>query len=125
MTPQQREAALRLADYWEADSWPGGLSGKKMDETAALLRELAAAPQGEPVAWFLGEPGNYREVEHWAEGAFPVYAHPPQRQPLSDEQIDKLLDAERMKWTARTGPPTHEFAAAFARAIERAIGETP
>ena len=51
MTPTQRAAALRLAEYWEADSWPGGLSGTKMDETAALLRELAAEPVQEPVAW--------------------------------------------------------------------------
>jgi hypothetical protein len=52
----------------------------------ALRAALAAAPpqvpQGEPVAWFCGEPGNMREVEHWAEGAFPVYAAaPPQVQP--------------------------------------------
>ncbi len=51
MTPTQRAAALRLAEYWSADDWPGGLSGKKMDETAALLRELLAADLvQEPVA---------------------------------------------------------------------------
>ena len=48
MTPQQRAAAERLAKYWSADDWPGGLSGKKMDETAAILRELAAEPVQEP-----------------------------------------------------------------------------
>ena len=50
------------------------------------------------------------------------YAAPQQRKPLTEEQIDKLLDAERMKWTTRTWPPAHEFAAAFARAIEKAHG---
>ena len=42
--------------------------------------------------------------------------------PLTDEQIDKLLESERMRWSTRSGPPTYEFAAAFARAIERAHG---
>ena len=40
MTPTQREAALRLADYLEADKWY---------EAAALLRELASELQAEPV----------------------------------------------------------------------------
>jgi hypothetical protein len=44
------------------------------------------------------------------------------RVPLTDGQVDKLLDRERMKW--KTSPPTHEFAAAFARAIEAAHGIT-
>jgi hypothetical protein len=41
--------------------------------------------------------------------------------PLSDEQIDKILERERMRW-AKPSPPTYEFALAFARAIERAHG---
>jgi len=44
------------------------------------------------------------------------------RGPLTDGQVDELLDRERMKW--KTSPPTHEFAAAFARAIEAAHGIT-
>jgi hypothetical protein len=42
--------------------------------------------------------------------------------PLTDEQIDKILERERMKWA--TSPPTYEFAASFARAIEAAHGIT-
>lgn len=49
------------------------------------------------------------------------YSQPVEPAPLADEQIDKLLENERMKWSSRTGPPTYEFATAFARAIERAI----
>jgi hypothetical protein len=45
------------------------------------------------------------------------------RQGLSDAQIDKLLEAERMRWSSRKGPPTYEFAMAFARAIERTLAE--
>ena len=36
---------------------------------------------------------------------------------VSDEQIDKVLEAERMRWASRNGPPTYEFALAFARAV--------
>lgn len=39
--------------------------------------------------------------------------------PLGNEQIDQILDRERMCWA--TAPPTYEFAHAFARAIERAV----
>ena len=44
------------------------------------------------------------------------------RVPLTNARLDQLLDRERMKWN--TSPPTHEFAAAFARAIEAAHGIT-
>ena len=115
MTPTQRAAAERLiatktrivGQLWAA-------------EAVALLRELLAEPQGEPVAWFLGEPGNYREVESWAAGAFPVYTHPPQqRKPLS------LLQIDRLDQQAINGGPDSQYAVRFARAIERAITGEP
>jgi hypothetical protein len=43
---------------------------------------------------------------------------PPQRKPLRDHEIAKILDRERMKW--HKSPPTYEFDLAFARAIEAA-----
>jgi hypothetical protein len=46
----------------------------------------------------------------------------PARAPLTDEQAEKILEAERMRWYGRNGPPSYEFAAAFARAVERAHG---
>ena len=55
MTPQQREAAERLADA--LTSWPAAFSPTDlMLETAALLRELAAEPVQEPVAAELPAP---------------------------------------------------------------------
>ena len=69
------------------------------------------------------------ECDHIPYEWRPLYAAPtaqpaplPAREPLTDWQVDKLLDRERMKW--KTSPPTHEFAAAFARAIEAAHGIT-
>ena len=47
MTPTQREAALLLAD--ELQRFDGAERESLRDEAAALLRELLAEPQGEPV----------------------------------------------------------------------------
>ena len=41
--------------------------------------------------------------------------------PLTDEQIAKLLDAERMRWAGHNGPPTYDFAPAFVRAVVAAF----
>ena len=41
--------------------------------------------------------------------------------PLSKEQIVKLLDQERAKWSSRTGPPTYDFAMSLTRTLEAAI----
>lgn len=40
---------------------------------------------------------------------------------LSDHEIVKILEAERSRWSPRSGPPTYDFGMAFARAIERKI----
>lgn len=69
------------------------------------LRAALAAPQGEPVAWManyvskLGEPHVYvtshhdLAVENDMHGdPAPLYAAPPARTPLSDEQIEELQD---------------------------------
>ena len=93
MTPNQREAALRLADYLEADKWY---------EAAALLRELASEPQGEPVAtlhddgyWTPKQTEAGRRLNGQlmrAGSRVDVYAHPPQRKPLVDDVIRPLID---------------------------------
>ena len=43
-------------------------------------------------------------------------------QPLTDEQVQKILFQVQINWAK--SPPTHEFAPAFARAIEAAHGIT-
>ena len=158
MTPTQRAAAERLAKYWSADDWPGGLSGKKMDETAALLRELLAAePAQEPVAWGvfvddeLFKPFNCKdEAVDWFQAQYnhgsrydylvlPLYAapqqpmrcptdggecgaggycrpEPQQRKPLTDKQIEAILDEFDVDLEAWKP---------LARAIERAITGEP
>ena len=86
-------------------------------------------PAPEPVAWIgpVGQTMPHEIYLPWsaqypddARHFKPLYTSPPAPQPLSEEQIDKILAAEHMKW--EKSPPTYEFANAFARAIEKAHG---
>ena len=79
----------------------------------------------EPVAWFgFNEQGECREVftqkmrnmfpNYPTQGMTPVYTSPPQRQPLSDEQIEAIANEYGVGgWICD-----------FARAIEAAHGIT-
>ena len=118
MTPAQRQAALRLADH--LDSFHVRSEDK---QAAALLRELARAPQGEPVAWLWqhGETGRTRIVmpdqitdcdAGW-QRIGPLYLHPTPR-PLTDEQI--MAAIKSISFNEMT-------AFNIARAVERARGE--
>ena len=82
------------------------------------IKEALAQPEQEPVAW-IDEYGNafplaakqYSVVgKHWK----PLYATPPQRKPLTDEQINDIA-----KNYALNNPTTPLH---FARAIEAAHG---
>ena len=104
----------------------------------AVIKEALAQPEQKPVsklqeataerAWF-----TIAELNAWADKKLSENPHwvmpkdeperdepPPQRKPLRDHEIAKILDRERMKW--HKSPPTYEFDLAFARAIEAAHG---
>lgn len=101
------------------------------DDVYAALRKTLAAPQpaqpAEPVAWMRPSENGYDPVfrDHsriiactgnpWA-GWIPLYASPPpQRHPLTDEQIDSIALDYSLPHSTRS----------FARAIEAHItGET-
>ena len=138
MTPTQREAAARLADWLHAS----GVVNSEVKETIALLRELLAEPQGEPVAWRSKTRINNDFDSNWCLTSTeppqtprtiaiePLYTHPPQQcQPLTKVQITEL--AEQCGYDGAV--PTVRLAFQgfklddFARAIERAhgIGEAP
>ncbi len=66
------------------------------ENAITTIKEALAQPEQEPVAW-LDEYGNafplsakhYSVVgKHWK----PLYTTPPQRKPLTDEQIDKFIE---------------------------------
>jgi len=106
-----------------------------LDEVMAGPRALAQAyengrnaakaePAQEPVAWRFQS-----AVGGWAYGsqpplgskypAYPLYAAPPQRKPLTEEDIQAAWDSVDMRH-----PRGNETRIAFARAIERAHGIT-
>jgi len=91
-------------------SWEGRIVG-------TYITELT--PEGYAVESF----AHKGSVQIYPVNALEALAEQPSvRKPLSDEQICETLERERMKWSSRAGPPTYEFATAFARAIEAAHG---
>lgn len=131
MNETQRATALRLAD--ELERGYDARTMKAMSHAAALLRELAAKPVQEPVAYIdqrqlaagyvtllcITRP-EYRSYADVAEGVHytPVYLHPPQqRKPLLRGEIIGL-------WKDRSDGPSNAEIISFARAIERAHGIT-
>ena len=87
----------------------------------AALRERLAQPEQEPVAW-IDEFGNVfplgaqRGPKHLNEPMKPLYTAPPQRKPLSDEEISNTWC--KVSNTDFVTADTH----VFARAIEAAHG---
>ena len=84
----------------------------------------AKAEQGEPVAWMdIDSDGNRLSVRQWSEGnsdEVPLYTAPPQRKPLSEEEIDKITVKQ---WGRDFMVPA--AGRAWARAIEAAHGIKP
>ena len=118
-----REAAQAVLDRWDSPRWTWHL-GPTAD-LMATLRAALAEPVQEPVAWMVYTEGgasayvtdNPRDLIG-AYRALPLYAAPPQRLPLTDEEID----AEWRKAASEEGFTTAQFVRTFARAIERAHG---
>ncbi len=150
MTPTQREASLQWESAPQKTQWGGGMVEAlvELDKDStlrmycheddvckvrdALLRELAAEPAQEPVAW--GQLGTLNGHTYLREkydrspypppadivrnlNLVPLYAAPQQRTPLSDEVVAKLINDE---WATPDVPSAWKFA----RAIERAHGIT-
>ncbi len=113
-----REAAQQALEALEdhAKQYPHMQKGYTVDAINAL-RTALAEPEQEPMAWLqrrfvdnFPAPG-YETCEATDYGAIPVYTHPPQRKPLSDEKVwdiyYEMIQDDRLS---------------FARAIERAHG---
>lgn len=91
-----------------------GVEGNWEREEAAVVA-LRAALEPVPVAWMDREGDLYKmpEIEGWAPPHTLLYTAPPQRKPLTNEELDALAIDE-------DGLPNSHFE--FARAIERAHG---
>jgi hypothetical protein len=93
---------------------------------AALAQQ--AEPVQEPVAWIHADPDKPRvRFLEWSEDArqrrwvkTPLYLAPPQRKPLTDEEIVRIFETPELAGTHFQTPTIK--AIAVARAIERAHG---
>ena len=111
-----REAAEMALDALENVGVEG--NWEREDAAVVALRE-ALAPV--PVAWMDREGDLYKmpEIEGWAPPHTLLYTHPPQRQPLTDEQLVEAYCCVNDKEWAIGGMTDARI---FARAIERAHG---
>ncbi len=114
------EAAQQALEYLDAPSaklWPAGTQHRII----TALRAALAEPVQEPVAWltprtvdsYMRPDLGYETCSKTDYAAFPVYTAPPQRKPLTEEEIDALAMDE-------DGLPNSHLE--FARIIERAHG---
>jgi hypothetical protein len=87
-------------------------------ETFTAIKEALAQPEQEPVAWAkFSAKGNIVDLLNEPDDGYtPLYTTPPQRKPLTDEEIETYR--HMIDWTA------HWSYINFARAIEAAHGIT-
>ena len=121
---QALEALEGFAYHGKAAGWPETMTALK----AALAQQ--AEPVQEPVAWIHTDPDKprvrfleWREDEPGYRGRWvktPLYLAPPQRKPLTDEEIVRIFETPELAGTHFQTPTIK--AIAVARAIERAHG---
>jgi len=87
--------------------------------------KYAPQPEQEPVAmrydfdgygWLYIDNGSGSNWKEKIKNAEPLYTTPPQRKPLTDEQIEKIIVANLETWNSKSAM------ASFVRAIESAHG---
>ena len=117
-----REAAQQALEYLDAPSsklWPAGTQHRII----TALRAALAEPVEEPVAWMhtnaVGHVYFRKKPQDRVFNPQPLYTAPPQRKPLTDEEIINIGKEAR----AVEGP--HILPVTFARAIEAAHGSKP
>jgi hypothetical protein len=107
------------------ESRDGTLFDDELAAITALRQAIEQAEQQEPVAWL--HPANATCVTTdptaYARG-IPLYTAPPQRKPLTDEEIVKMAEANLHAFSQYIdgGEAHYEGEIDFARAIEAAHG---
>ena len=90
-------------------------------DTFTAIKEALAQPEQEPVAWAkFSAKGNIIDLLSEPDDDYtPLYTTPPQRKPLTDEEIRDLWSWSATAEAERTATTQQH---AFARAIEAAHG---
>ncbi len=125
-----REAAAMALEALEVATTPRSEDRQTVLKAQAALREALAqqiVPSDyqdchQPVAYgYRDARGNIRLLNHYETkmDRIPLYTSPPQRQPLTDEEIRDLWSWAMTAEAERTATTQQH---AFARAIERAHG---
>jgi hypothetical protein len=101
--------------YAEPEKYPKCTCG--YDQAITAIKASLEA-KVEPVAW-MDEYGRLlKYVDHICPTDTPLYTTPPQRKPLTDEEIEKIWGNRPMMLNAHNSRPRIEFV----RAIEAAHG---
>ena len=107
--------ALEAAELDMVDDGSGNMVFRK-EQAITAMEKLLAQPEQEPLAWI--STGTARMI-HWTadkpaygDDWVPLYTAPPQRKPLTDEDIERIVRE------ARVGE--HGIGYTIARAIEAA-----
>ena len=112
--------ALKLALEALQNPWKAGPDG--VADAITAIKEALAQPEQEPVAW-IDEFGNVfplgarRGPKHLNEPMKPLYTTPPQRKPLTGDEIWKF-------WCSRPEVPEGEddsMEAEFVAAVRRVL----
>ena len=109
--------ALEADELDMVDDGSGNMVFRK-EQAITAVKEVLAQPQQEPVAWI--STGTARMI-HWTadkpaygDDWVPLYITPPQRKPLTDEDIERIVREARVK--------ERGIGYTIARAIEAAHG---
>ena len=121
MSKQQEAMRLALEALEAMNPYPASKEDQR-NKAITALRTALEQPEPEPVAWMLGDKFyKVKQCRFFSKnpgekipGQIPLYAAPPQRRPLTDEEIQKMRHL--IDWTAEWTYIT------FARAIEAAHG---
>ena len=118
-----QQALEAFHEYHETDRGWGRLC-----ETMKNIRARLAEPEPEPVAWmYVNSDGECEQIEYETPpddpSVTPLYAYPPARRPLTDEEIINAVHDADLDWAKGwTLDETHgNRFATLARAIERKI----
>ena len=98
-----KDEALKLAlDALEADEFDmvvdkNGHMVYRIEAAITAIKEALAQPEQEPVAW-MREDEDCTDCIVWEqteEHTIPLYTSPPQRKPLTDEQLIAAYESEQ------------------------------
>ena len=80
----------------------------------SLRQAIAELESQEPVAWRWETHNGYAYSEQHYEGedGQPLFTHPPQRKPLTDEQVEKIIKAN-MSFQMNLAGIRQDFEAAY------------